>query len=66
MLSAPAHMAATSDITFAAGFAPPLLAAPSRRTARLTIPGNPARSASRTTDTKPASATRFGSSNTAR
>ena len=31
MESAPAHIAASSDITFAAGWAPPLLSAPSMR-----------------------------------
>ncbi|MFG2250989.1 hypothetical protein, partial [Spirillospora sp. NPDC048823] len=64
MLSAPAHIAATSDITFAAGFAPPSLPEPLIRTAVSTIPARPARSASRTTGTRPASAIRLSSSNT--
>jgi hypothetical protein len=65
MLSAPAHIAATNDITFAVGFAPPLLSAPSIRTAWLTKYGSRPRSANRITGTRPASAIRFGSSNTA-
>jgi len=60
-----ATMAATSDITFAAGFAPPLLSASTMRIA------SPARSgrrhcwASSSTGIRPASAIRFGSSNRA-
>ncbi|WP_344641590.1 hypothetical protein [Kitasatospora cystarginea] len=61
--SAPAHIAATRLIAFAAGFAPALLAAPSIRTRSATRPGRPTRSASRTSDTNPASATRLDSSN---
>jgi hypothetical protein len=63
MLSAPAHIAATSETTLASAFAPPLLAAPRICTCRRTRSGRPHRSASRTTGTKPASAIRFGSSN---
>jgi hypothetical protein len=65
MLSAPAHIAATSDSTFAAGFAPPLLPEPLLRIAAAARSGNRARSASRTTGTRPASATRFAPSNRA-
>lgn len=42
MLSAPAHIAATSDITFAAGFAPPLLPALAMRTLWSTMCKTPA------------------------
>jgi hypothetical protein len=65
MLSAPATMAATSDVTFAAGLAPPLLSAPTIRIASSTNSGRPHRWASRRTGTRPASAIRFGSSNRA-
>ncbi len=66
MLSAPAHIAATSVIAFAPGLAPPLLPAPSMRSLCATIPGRPVRSARRTSGTSPASATKFDSSKAAR
>jgi hypothetical protein len=65
MLSALAHMAAISEVTFAAGFAPPLLSAPSNRIAAAASSESPARSARHITRTSPASANRFGSSNAA-
>lgn len=61
--SASAHIAVTRVIALASGFAPALLAAPSIRTRSATRPGRPNRSASRTSDTSPASATRLDSSN---
>jgi hypothetical protein len=61
ILSAPAHIAPSSDITFAAGWAPPLLSASSIRI-EAARSGSPARSARRTSGSSPASATRFGSS----
>ncbi len=61
--SAPAHIAATSVITFAAGLAPALLRLSSMRSRSPTRAGSPTFSARRTTGTSPASAIRFGSSN---
>ena len=61
--SAPATIPATSDITFAAGFAPAPLAALVITTCSATSAGRPTCSASATTGTSPASAIRFGSSN---
>ncbi|GAA1927697.1 hypothetical protein GCM10009716_39570 [Streptomyces sodiiphilus] len=63
--STPAHIAATRLIAFAAGLAPPLLSAWSTRILSAIRPGRSSRSARRTSGTRPASATRFGSSNTA-
>ncbi len=63
MLSAPAHIAATSEVTFAAGFAPPLLPAPQMPTDSRTSADSRPRSASRITGSSPASVTRFRSSN---
>jgi hypothetical protein len=65
MLSAPAAIAATRVIAFAAGFAPPLLSAPLIPSLSLTSSGKRARSARPSTGSSPASATKFGSSNTA-
>jgi hypothetical protein len=61
--SAPATIPASSDMTFAAAFAPALLAAPPILTCSATSSGKPIRSANATTGTSPASAIRFGSSN---
>ena len=63
MLSAPATIPASNDITFAAAFAPPLFAASVIFTRSVTRPGSPTRSASAITGTSPASAIKFGSSN---
>ncbi len=60
--SAPATVPASSDITFDPAFAPPLLAAPTILTRSVTTSGSPIPSASATTGTSPASATRFASS----
>ncbi|MDW4905771.1 hypothetical protein RB628_10575 [Streptomyces sp. ADMS] len=61
---APAHIAPSSDITLAAGWAPPLLSAASMRTVAASS-GSPACSARATSGSRPASAIRFGSSKSA-
>src|SRR5262249_29200679 len=61
--SAPATIPASRLITFAAGFAPPLLAAPTIATHPATSSGSPIYSPNATARTSPASAIRFGSSN---
>ena len=58
--SAPAVIPATSDITFATGFAPAALAAPRIATCSATSSGRPTCSANATTGTSPASTIRFG------
>ncbi len=62
MLSAPASMPATRDITFASGAVPAPFAAPARRTLSRTSPGRPHRSASRTPAARPPYAIKFESS----
>ncbi len=62
MLSAPAAIPATSDITFAPALAPLSEGTVSRCCAS---PPNPASAASLTTGTSPADDTKFGSSNDA-
>ena len=64
MLSAPATIPASTDITLAPALAPPLCAAPVIFTVSSTSPGRPPRPASATTGTSPTAAIRFGSSNT--
>jgi hypothetical protein len=63
MLSAPATMPPTSDITFAAGNAPVPPFEAGRRTHSPTSAGRPHRSANRTTGSRPPYTIRFGSSN---
>jgi hypothetical protein len=65
MLSAPATMPPTSDISFAVGKAPVLSFETGNRTCSLASAGSPHRSARRTTGSSPPYPTRFGSSNRA-
>jgi hypothetical protein len=62
MLSAPATIPATSEVTFSPAFAPLSLGTDKRSCANAP---SPAECASATTGTSPADDTRFGSSNTA-
>jgi hypothetical protein len=62
MLSAPATMPATSDVTFNPALEPLSVGTDRCRSASA---ANPASRANATTGTKPAADTRFGSSNTA-
>jgi len=62
MLSAPATIPATTEVTFKPAFAPLSVGTVKNRSTRS---GRPTRSANATTGTNPAADSRFGSSNTA-
>jgi hypothetical protein len=63
--SAPATMPATTEVIFASAFAPALPTQARSRTRCWATACNPARSANRSTGTRPAHDTRFGSSKVA-